>query len=52
VFWNDFSGLEQALTVCRVQPDRVDLDVVRQWCKREHGLDKYELFEKRLSERT
>jgi len=50
LFWNDFSGLEQALAVCRAQSDRVDLGVVRDWCKRERALDKYELFHKRLGE--
>jgi len=50
LFWNDFSGLEQTLCVCRSQPDRVDLDSVRAWCQRERALDKHDLFSKRLRE--
>ena len=50
LYWNDFSGLEQALAVCRAQPDKVDLALVRTWCERERALDKYRLFEQRLDQ--
>ncbi len=47
LFWNDFSGLEQALAVGRARDD-VDLDVVRDWCRRVDKLQKWELFASRL----
>lgn len=46
LFWNDFSGLEQALAVCRARTD-VDLDVVRDWCTRAGHAAKWELFARR-----
>ena len=49
LFWNDFSGLEQALAVRRAQRARVDLRAVRAWCRREGHEKKYELFSSRLS---
>lgn len=45
--WNDFSGLEQALGVCRARGD-VDLDLVRDWCARMGQRKKWELFAARL----
>ncbi len=47
LFWNDFSGLEQALAVCHAKPE-VDLDVVRDWCVRSGQAAKWELFARRL----
>jgi hypothetical protein len=49
LFWNDFSGLEQALAVHRAQPQQVDLKAVKAWCRREGHAQKYELFSSRLS---
>lgn len=49
LFWNDFSGLEQALAVCRARSD-VDLDVVRNWCRRSGHLEKWHLLKARLDE--
>ena len=48
LFWNDFSGLEQALAVCRSQRRRVQLKQVRDWCIREGHADKFRLFHARL----
>lgn len=48
LFWNDFSGLEQALAVQRARPDEVDLKSVRAWCRREGHAQKFELFASRL----
>lgn len=48
LFWNDFSGLEQALAVQRARPDDVDLKLVREWCHREGHVQKYDLFAARL----
>src|SRR5712664_4565699 len=48
LFWNDFRGLKQALDVCQAQRRKVDLDVVRSWCLREHQAEKFQLFKQRL----
>ena len=48
LFWNDFSGLEQALAVQRACAGEVDLKVVRAWCRREGHAQKYDLFASRL----
>lgn len=48
LFWNDFSGLEQALAVFRARRDEVDLRVIRDWCQRERQEEKLELFLERL----
>jgi hypothetical protein len=49
LFWNDFSGLDQALAVAFAQQELVALDEVRSWCEREGALEKYELFAARLA---
>jgi hypothetical protein len=49
LYWNDFSGLEQALAVCRAQWRRIDLAPIRDWCARERQREKFDLFEKRLA---
>lgn len=46
LFWNDFSGLEQALGVAAAE--RIDLDVIEKWCKRERQSKKFALFAERL----
>ncbi len=46
LFWNDFSGLEQALAVCHAQPT-VDVDLIRDWCLRAGHVPKWELFDRR-----
>jgi hypothetical protein len=46
MFSNDYSALDQALAVAKRHP--VDLVAVRQWCKVEGELKKYEVFESRL----
>ena len=48
LFWNDFRGLQQALDVCQAQRKRIDLDVVRKWCSREHQTEKFQFFKQRL----
>jgi hypothetical protein len=48
LFWNDFSGLEQALAVVRARRDEIDLALIRHWCVRERHPAKYALFEQRL----
>lgn len=48
LFWNDFSGLEQAIAVQRARSKEVDLKSVRAWCRREGHAQKYELFASRL----
>jgi hypothetical protein len=48
LFWNDFSGLEQAVAVYRAHSGTVDLDIIRDWCTRERLPAKYALFVQRL----
>lgn len=45
-FYNDFSGLEQALAVASRQT--IDIEVVRNWSQREGELAKFTNFEARL----
>lgn len=49
LYWNDFSALEQALSVCSAQPAEIDLASIREWCARERQLEKYELFHSRVT---
>ena len=49
LYWNDFSGLEQALAVCRAQWSRIDVAAIRDWCGRERQREKCDLFERRLA---
>ncbi|MFT3709934.1 MAG: hypothetical protein QM817_20070 [Archangium sp.] len=48
LFWNDLSGLEQALLVHTAHRDRVDLAGLRSWCTRERQAKKFELYEERF----
>lgn len=48
LFWNDFSGLEQALAVQRARPLEVDLRAVKAWCTRVGQSEKYGLFAARI----
>lgn len=48
LFWNDFSGLEQALAVAGTQRAALDLEVIGTWCRREGHAHKFELFRSRL----
>ena len=52
LFWNDFSGLEQALAVFRAQRRRISLKVIREWCARERQSEKGELFVARAVKRA
>jgi hypothetical protein len=47
LFWNDFSGLEQALAVFQARRAEVDLESIRDWCRREKQSEKFELFRSR-----
>ncbi len=49
LFWDDFSGLEQALAVARARRADVDLQSIEAWCRREQQLEKFELFVGRLN---
>ncbi len=48
LYWNDLSGLEQALHVHRAHAHDVDLERLRDWCRQERQLTKFELYEARL----
>lgn len=49
LFWNDFSGLEQALAVLRARHAEVKLAVIEDWCRREGHGRKFELFATRTA---
>ena len=49
LFWNDFSGLEQALAVFHARRGEVDLETIRDWCRRERQAQKFELFAQRAA---
>ncbi len=49
LFWNDFSGLNQALAVAHAQREFVSLEQVRAWCERERALPKFNIFTARLA---
>lgn len=48
LFWNDFSGLEQALSVQRARASEVDLKLIEDWCRREGHPEKFALFAARM----
>ncbi|MBN9688532.1 MULTISPECIES: hypothetical protein [unclassified Corallococcus] len=48
LFWNDFSGLEQALAVFHARSKEVDLNVIEDWCRRERHSQKFGLFASRI----
>ena len=48
LFWNDFSGLEQALAVANARRREVELPLIEDWCRRERHSPKFELFKARL----
>lgn len=49
LFWNDFSGLEQALAVIHARVNEVDLNVIEDWCRREGHRQKFDLFVSRIA---
>jgi hypothetical protein len=49
LFWNDRSGLEQALAVALAQRKEINLDKIRDWSQRENADEKFRLFERRLA---
>jgi hypothetical protein len=50
LFWNDFSGLEQAIAVFQAQSNAVDLGVIEDWCQRERHSQKFALFASRIQQ--
>jgi hypothetical protein len=50
LFWNDFSGLEQSLAICRARRKDVNIAVVRDWASREGTPHQVALFERRLAQ--
>lgn len=50
LFWNDFSGLEQALAVGRARWADIDMEAIHAWCVRERQPAKLDVFETRLRE--
>ena len=52
LFWNDFSGLEQAIGVFHARTNEVDLNVIKDWCRREGHSQKFGLFATRIGAST
>lgn len=50
LFWTDYSGLEQALAVCRATWEDIDLPAIADWCRREGKQREHDLFAKRLAD--
>ena len=48
VFWNDRGSLHQALAVASSERTRVDLERIRDWCRREGKKEGFHEFERRL----
>jgi hypothetical protein len=48
LFWSDRSGLEQALAVARTLRERVDLELIREWCLSQGHEDKFRQFMREL----
>ena len=49
LFWNDFSGLEQAIAVFQARRNEIDLNKIEEWCRREGHQEKFATFAARLS---
>lgn len=49
LFWNDFSGLEQAIAVQQARAAEVNLNLIEEWCRKEGYPEKFALFSSRLS---
>lgn len=47
LFWNDFSGLEQALEIAKCE--RVDFELIKDWCQSEQHPQKFEMFISRFN---
>lgn len=48
LFWNDFSGLEQAIAVYRACAKQIDLRAIEDWCRREGQSEKFAMFAARV----
>lgn len=48
IHWQARANFDQAVLICRRQPQRVDLDAVRHWCEQEGGLHAFEELVRRL----
>lgn len=46
--WNDLGSLNTAVAVTKAQQDRINMDIIEDWCRREGGEAKYAVFTKRL----
>lgn len=49
LFWNDFSGLEQALAVHHAHQKKIDMRLIEDWCRREGQHPKFLLFAARAA---
>jgi hypothetical protein len=51
LFWNDRSSLDAAVSVALAQRDRINIDLIESWCKRERHPEKFTEFKRRLEAR-
>ena len=51
LFWSDLGSLQEAVSVARCQPRRVDLAKIEDWCSREGHLERFHDFKLALGER-
>jgi hypothetical protein len=49
MFWNDRGSLAQAVAVARAQRRRIDMDVIRRWCRREGKDESFRELERVLA---
>lgn len=50
IHWNSRANFDQAMLICRKQADRVDLNQVERWCKKEGGLTAFIELKRYLQE--
>jgi hypothetical protein len=48
--WNDYTALKAAVAVAAANIDGVDMHLLHSWSAREHALDKFAEFQRRLDE--
>jgi len=50
IFWHDRGSLDQAVAVAMSQHARIDLDRIRDWCRRERRIEGFSEFRRRLGQ--
>lgn len=50
--WEDRQSLDQAITICRQQKKRINLQEIKNWSEKEGHLKEFEIFQKKLLVKT